>query len=341
MISVIGAGPIGSYVAYLLARNGEKVNLYEEHDVVGRPVQCTGIVSKTFKDVIRLRDEFLINKFKVINIRFKDERLRIRNNNFLLDREKFDNFLFNLAKEEGVKIFLKHEFKDIKDGKARIDNKIIKFDKLVGADGPHSKVANSIGLYGKRDFVFGIQARVKGEYSNEVDVFFDKGKFGWIVPEGDKVARIGVFGDMNDFKDLIKDRKIITYQSGVVPIYDYRLRSMKNNVYLVGDAATQVKATTYGGLVPGLIAGEELSRAILSDLNYHKLWKKRIGKELFFSLLLRKKLDKLDEKDRENLFNLFKGRIRKVIEEGSRDFPSKFIIKLILKEPRLIKFAFK
>ncbi len=39
MISVIGAGPAGSYTAYLLAKAGEKVRIFEEHKEIGKPVR--------------------------------------------------------------------------------------------------------------------------------------------------------------------------------------------------------------------------------------------------------------------------------------------------------------
>ena len=45
MITIVGAGPAGSYLAYLLAKQGEKVIVLEEHSAVGSPVQCTGIVT--------------------------------------------------------------------------------------------------------------------------------------------------------------------------------------------------------------------------------------------------------------------------------------------------------
>ena len=51
MIAIIGAGPIGSYAAYMLAKKGIDVNVYEEHKVIGKPVQCTGIVSSEFSNI--------------------------------------------------------------------------------------------------------------------------------------------------------------------------------------------------------------------------------------------------------------------------------------------------
>ncbi|MEM4264021.1 MAG: NAD(P)-binding protein, partial [Candidatus Woesearchaeota archaeon] len=43
MISIIGAGPVGSFAAYLLAKAGFEVSIFEEHEKIGLPVQCTGL----------------------------------------------------------------------------------------------------------------------------------------------------------------------------------------------------------------------------------------------------------------------------------------------------------
>jgi len=43
-IAVAGAGVAGSYMAYRLASLGYKVAVFEEHEKIGEPVQCTGII---------------------------------------------------------------------------------------------------------------------------------------------------------------------------------------------------------------------------------------------------------------------------------------------------------
>ena len=42
---VVGAGPSGSYLAHLLSKKGFQVLNLEEHPEVGRPVDCTGVVT--------------------------------------------------------------------------------------------------------------------------------------------------------------------------------------------------------------------------------------------------------------------------------------------------------
>src|SRR4030065_1138061 len=49
-VIVVGAGPVGSYTAYLLARKGLDVGILEKNQTIGKDVNCTGVVSaKCFK----------------------------------------------------------------------------------------------------------------------------------------------------------------------------------------------------------------------------------------------------------------------------------------------------
>ena len=61
MIVIIGAGPVGCYAAYLLAKKGKKVAVFEEHKKIGRPVHCTGIVTSSFGKIFDIKKEFLVN----------------------------------------------------------------------------------------------------------------------------------------------------------------------------------------------------------------------------------------------------------------------------------------
>ena len=70
MISIIGAGPAGSHLAYLLAKKGQEVNIYEDHKSIGNPVQCTGLVTDSIHQILKLPKKVIVNKitgFKVFS----------------------------------------------------------------------------------------------------------------------------------------------------------------------------------------------------------------------------------------------------------------------------------
>ena len=72
-------------------------------------------------------------------------------------------------------------------------------------------------------------------------------------------------------------------------------------MYIVGDAAGQVKATTGGGIVPGMGAAESLAQSIIEGKDYEKLWRKNIGFKIWIHLFMRNTMDKFKESDYETL----------------------------------------
>jgi geranylgeranyl reductase family protein len=348
MISIIGAGPAGSYLSHLLASKGEKVNLYEEHSIIGSPIQCTGITTSSLKGILNMDQDFVLNKAKYARIFSPNNNfieVKLKGANYIFDRDKFDRYLGELAVNSGAKLHLKSKYNGCKNNgikKIKINNELIETDILIGADGPFSNVAKSNDMFNNRKFVYGVQARcnLKCE-EDKIDFYLGYGCFGWVVPENNKIARIGVAAYDNanlEFEKLrkLREGKIINYQSGMIPIYDPKVVTSKNNVYLIGDSATQVKATTYGGIIQSLLAAKEMSK---SFENYDKNWRKVIGGDLWTSLYARKIMDKFSKKDYNELVRLFtQKRLKKVLEKNDRDYPSRFIFQLLLKEPRLLKF---
>ena len=56
---VVGAGPIGGYLSKKLNENGHSVLLLEEHDEIGRPFQCAGLVNPAAMETIGLESSIL------------------------------------------------------------------------------------------------------------------------------------------------------------------------------------------------------------------------------------------------------------------------------------------
>ncbi|MBD3310581.1 geranylgeranyl reductase family protein, partial [Candidatus Woesearchaeota archaeon] len=318
MITIVGGGPVGCYAAGLLTRQGEQVTVLEEHKSVGKPVQCTGIVTDNLKKHVDIRKGFVINKTRQIRIYSpagKVMALELRKPDLVIDRTLFDRHIAGKAMDLGAEIktgarFIRLEGKQIV---VRHSGELKKspFSSLVGADGPLSAVARSCGIFGNRRFWHGVQARIRVENDNAVDFFPHIGTFAWMVPEDSRTARVGVLASKDlrsHFRMLIRryGGKVLEYQGGIVPIYDENVKTVSDEraAFLVGDAACQVKATTGGGIVPGLAAAGALADSLLKGRGYEKEWRKRIGRELWVSLIIRKALDKFSENDQEKLVRL-------------------------------------
>lgn len=356
MISIIGAGPIGSYCAYLLAKKGFEVNIYEEHPKAGLPIQCTGIVTKNLLKYVPKSKHFIINQFnKVQTVAPNNDYAKIHLEEYLLDRTKFDNYILNKALNNGAQIYYNHKFKEIKHNKAILKTKqgLIsnKFNFLIGADGPNSSVAKQANLYNNREFLIGMQARVRGHFNkNTFTTFFGNrlapNFFAWVVPESNTTARVGLATKThtnNYFQFLLKSLnfKAIEYQGGLIPIYNHKQKIKKNNIYLAGDAATLTKATTGGGLVTGLESARLAAKCIMKNKNYEKEMKKTR-----FNLKIHKKLrntlNNFNDNDYIKLIEIMKKKkIQNILKKENRDFPLKMLLNLAIKEPKLWPFLRK
>ncbi len=358
MVSVIGAGYVGSYTSYLLAKNGFKVNIYEEHNKVGKPVRDTGIVTSTLNSLVKIDKDFIDNEVNKVRIFSGKEFLELNiRKEYILDRVKFDKYLLQLALDNKARLFLKHKLVDFENFNGKINlkfsnNKVYSDDILVGADGPSSFVAKKSSLIKDREYLIGLEARAKlkiDEDSFEVYPSLVNDFFGWVVPEGNDIVRIGIATRNNNVKlhfdkflKLKKIKKVLSYNGGLITVYKRNYNFSKDNIYLVGEAAGLVKNTTGGGILTGMISGQELLRSLKENRNYGMLIRKRLGKELFYHDLIRKSLNKFNERDYRELIELLnEPKVRGFMNNINRDFPSSFIFKLFFTEPRLLKFIFK
>ena len=360
MITIIGAGPAGSYLAYLLAKKGKDVVLIEEHDKIGSPVQCTGIVTGSIEKFVKLPNKIVANRCNKVIVVSKNNRTEADVDEIVMWRNKFDEFMAEKAQDEGVKILLNHQFlgfngKNSIKVKNKKNNEIkeIKTDFIIGADGPSSTVAKAVNINLENNYYIGMQAKVRLKMdTNAFETHFGSSFpnfFGWVVPESEDTVRLGL-GAINNANELFykflvqrTDKKnILCWESGIIPTYNPKQTIQKGNIYLIGDAATQVKATTGGGIVPSLKAAHTLCDCILNDKNYNKEFKKNSGRELSLHLKIRNVLNKFSDDDYDYLLKLMnQKKIKEILKKYDRDTPIPLVLNLLLKEPRFLLYISK
>ena len=353
MISIIGAGPSGNYLAYNLAKEKDVV-IFEEHPEVGNPIQCTGILSSSSSALnIKIPEEIIVNRIKKVELISPDNNyitFNLKEPDLITNRMELDKFLANEAVNRGAKLNLRHRFVGYENGKISVrykgELKSYDVEALVGSDGPNSQVAKSANLYGERKFCVARQCRVKIKNDPELFKVYFGSKvspdfFGWVVPEDENIARIGIGSEKNaefyfkSFLNKLGNPEIIDYQAGLIPIYDPKPLRSKDNVYLIGDSALQVKAISGGGIIKGMLAAEELSNALLKNLDYEKLWRKRIGMDLFINLKIRQMMNKFSDEDYNKLIRIAN---ENALSSFNREFPKRDLIKTIFKNPKLDLF---
>ena len=306
-VTIIGAGPIGSTLAYELAKEDINVCLIDKKKVIGLPLQCAGIINKRVLDVNQFPDELILNKAKGAVLHSKNHSLTVSKEEdqaIIIDRVALDQFLYNRAIENGVDSYLSSKVLAIDDveGKVSFQNesteKSIKSKIIVGADGPLSIVSSAFG--NDFDYYCASQYLVKIEEDNNQMSFVDLYAYGdlfpgfiWQIPVSENIFRIGLFSNydykrqneiLNDFlmnEFQYENYEIIEKYKGKIPIYSKENKLFKNRALIIGDAASQIKPTTGGGLLIGFEAVKMAKKAIVNALDSEDLNSLNLEKETY------------------------------------------------------------
>jgi len=359
MITVIGAGPSGNYFAYLLSKKGYKVQVFEENSRIGVPVQCTGLISEEINRIARPPRECILNRIKKARI-ISPGKVEVRvelKENIVVDRAAFDLSLSEKAALEGAEYYLSTRFEKLeRAGRGYLlrmrgkGQSTFRSDYVIGADGPLSTVAKEAGMYGNRKFFTGMQITAKYSNSNEIEFHLQKGGISWIVPIDEESARIGVafekdankefnaflkkvFGDK--YRKKASEKKV----AGLIPKFSPFQRVEKRSIFLLGDAATQVKATTMGGIVPGMKAAEALSAAIQGGASYTIRYLAKVFPDLYASFVVRRIIDRCSPDEIDRLVTLMgEKKVKDVLLANSRDRMLPLGLKAMANEPKLLYF---
>ena len=344
-VLVIGAGAVGNYVACRLASQGYKVIVFEEHEQIGQPVQCTGIIgAECFNRFPLFEGTVLraVNSARLFSPSGRELRAwRDSIQAYIVDRAAFDLVLAEKAQHQGAQYLLGSRVQDIAvldDGvKLEVEGQgqetIFDGRTAVIASGFGSRLPLKLGLGRIDDLVVGVQAEVSIDGGGEIEIYFDQemasGFFAWLVPTSEERALVGLFSRQNPGAQLRKllsslflRGKIaspdanITY--GGIPLRPLPRTHMKR-LLVVGDAAGQVKPTSGGGIYYGLIcaeiAADTLHQAFLSNnpspqlfAHYQKAWKQKIGRELRIGYLARGLYERLSNHHIDRIFDIVESR---------------------------------
>ncbi|MBI2667102.1 hypothetical protein HYX13_05825 [Candidatus Woesearchaeota archaeon] len=130
-------------------------------------------------------------------------------------------------------------------------------------------------------------------------------------------------------------------QAGTIPLYHPAQELQKENCYVLGDAAGFVKATTLGGLYPGLKQVQILAECLITGKE--RDYKNAIAplrRRLRLHLFVQNIFNKFSDADWDLLVGyISQSRVQKVFERYTRDNPVPLVFWSLLKEPRLLRFG--
>ena len=109
-VVIVGGGPVGCLVGKMVSSQGFSVVIFEEHDEVGVPVRCAGLVSPRVLEIADVSKNCILNRITGARIYSPlGKSITIggdKTHAFSIDRSKFDKDLASQAISAGTEICL-------------------------------------------------------------------------------------------------------------------------------------------------------------------------------------------------------------------------------------------
>ena len=307
-VLIAGAGPVGLYLADLLGKSGLSATVLEEHERIGSPNHCSGLVSRNLDSFVKPSREWIEHEVSGAVIRCGNSFVRLRKPRtaaYVIDRSRFDASL-----AEGLDVALGVRVEGVSageegvaQGKGDISVKTrrgtFRSKILIGCDGANSIVARYFGSRPKK-LLMGVIGITKEEnYSENVEIIIDKKAspdgFFWKIPRG-RTTEYGLFSNNVDFLDLERFFGLKGYErrAGLIPLgpgKTYFPRTL-----LVGDAAGMSKPWSGGGLIYGFTAARIAAKTVADAFEqddfsegflerYERGWKNVFGRQIQAGML--------------------------------------------------------
>jgi flavin-dependent dehydrogenase len=360
-VAVIGGSAAGLFTASLLARRGLAVRVIERIESL-EPEARTLIVTERMRALLgRAAEGSIVNEVRRFEL-FTDGRaatITLNHPDLIIERQKLIRGLAEAAQSAGATIEMGRRFRSLEANSSGLRVEVersdglqeeIHADAVVGGDGASSRVARSAG-WAPLETVPLLQAIVplpKDMAPDTVRVWFvpqDTPYFYWLIPESPTQGALGVIGESGSetkrrLEQFLEKRRLdaIEFQGARIPVYKRWVpveRKIGNrSVYLVGDAAAQVKVSTVGGIVTGFRGALGVAEAILNGGESREL--RSLRRELDFHLLLRRSLHGFQQSDYSYLVDLLNDPAKQSLGRCSRDEAWKMMWRVCLRQPRLL-----
>lgn len=341
-VVVIGGGPGGLSVARSLAALGRTVTVLEEHDTVGTPVHCTGVLAADAIGALNLPAEAVLNPLATVKFVAPSghsfEYTTATTEAIVIDRAKFDAALASRAELAGATMMRGRRATAVDQAADAVrvtlaDGETVTARAAVLACGANYMFQRRLGFGMPSTFLQSAQLELPADCPGDVEMHFGseiapKG-FAWAVPvkrSCGSFVRIGVMadGDAGEYfaRMLARVRErwsvavpdALSPRRRMLPLGGVR-HSYSDRVLAVGDAAGLVKPTTGGGIYYSVVSGEiaaevlhvalagnDLSAAALRE--YERRWKTRFQPEFNAQLALRFVAHRMRDTDIDALFDL-------------------------------------
>jgi geranylgeranyl reductase family protein len=338
-VLIVGGGPAGLLAGLRLASAGRRVTLFEEHVEIGLPVHCTGVLAAEAFRAFGISEDTILNELTTVRFfspsgdTFEYSPPRVEA--VVIDRARFDQELADRAESAGVSLQRTRVTGVVitpDEAIVTAGDETFRGRACVLACGANYALHRKLGLGLPRMMLQSAQAELPAARCGPVEVHFGEevapGGFAWAVPvrrPGQPYVRVGVMCDGDAVRHF---RRVLDHvgprwgvraegcqpRQKILPLAPIKT-TYTDRVLVLGDAAGLVKPTTGGGiyysLVSAQLAAETLAVALdADDLSasmlsaYETAWRRQLGSELRWQLILRRVAQRLTDKDIDALFDL-------------------------------------
>jgi len=383
-LAIVGSGVSGSTSAFAATTYGVSVAIFEEHPQVGYPSHCSGHIGiEAFRKFApKLPRELIENEIKgAILYAPNGESLILRKSRpitWVINRAEFDRYLASLATQNGASLNLNARVNGVTRSKERITLKVASQERaeisckmVIDAGGCSMPVARYMGIHKLDNLSIVNSAQVNVVNLTDIDpdfveLYFGQqfapGFFGWIIPRRDGSAKLGLAAGARSnvrlclerflkhpvISSKMKKANIVTEPLfHPIPVGGGGRRTFGDSILTVGDAASQVKPTTGGGIVFGLacgrLAGQTAAMAILNHdtssaflSKYEASWRRLIGFDLKVMTWLKRLLYGIPDQRLNKIFAISKevGAGEVLSRTSDIDFQGRTLLSLA-RDPRL------
>lgn len=287
-VVVVGAGPAGSLAARAAVESGASTLLLDRRSELGEPVQCGEFLptprelGDIFHDPSLIEEAFRIPPETILRethymacISPSGHRFRFPLSGYMVSRRAFDKALAHAA--EGAGAELRHPA-----GVARLRGDLVELVNgtsvrakvVIGADGPTSTIARSVGFAPVREMFRMITATVDGATGDEIDLYFGRsapGGYAWSFPRwtdanvGLGVTQLPPGASLGSLLDRFLEHEGLGAARDRtrwwVPIGPPPETLVFGRALFCGDAANLVMATNGGGIPTAMLSGWLAGRA--------------------------------------------------------------------------------
>jgi geranylgeranyl reductase family protein len=379
-VVIVGAGPGGLLAGLHLARHGLVVVVVEEHQAVGTPVHCTGILAREAFDEFDLSRSSILNELTTARFLSPAGREVFYRTGaaeaVVVDRAQFDARLAEQAQHAGARIV-----RGVRATAMRRDAHGVSVD-LAGAPPIHARAGvlacggkyglhRQLGLGLPSLFLHTAQAELPAARPQDVELHFGRDiapkGFAWAVPvwrHDRPYARVGVMceADAPRYFCRMVERQRLSWglqvdagcrpRQKILPLTAIP-RTYADHILVVGDAAGLVKPTTGGGIYYSLLTASLAAETLLEAFQagrfdqaalraYEERWQERLGTELRMGDRLRHLVAKISDAEVGLLIGALARRdVQTLVQTTARFNWHRDVIVALLRHPDIAALLFR